>query len=145
MTIDAKEVQVLALLAVEEPDAAATYRHICRWYSKTFSTSLEVVENDLLQLEVLRHYYESHYSDMKNDQSSEGQIRWVELRHSLLKDEKDAAVEEAREQEDDDLAAQLEKEIAESEKKFAEQMAKKKVKMDPITEKAVDIVRKGEV
>lgn len=61
-----QSVQILALEAVLRPDWDATYRHICRWYSKTFSTALHTVE-DLPTIEVLQHFFESYYEGLDDD------------------------------------------------------------------------------
>lgn len=61
-----QSIQILALEAVLRPDWEATYRHICRWYSKTFATPLHTVE-DLPTLEVLQHFFESHYEALDED------------------------------------------------------------------------------
>lgn len=59
-----QSLQIVALEAVLRPDWEATYRHICRWYSTTFHTPLNAVD-DLPITEVLTHYFESAYEKME--------------------------------------------------------------------------------
>lgn len=61
-----QSLQILALDAVLSPDWEASYRHVCRWYSKEFSTPLHTVE-DLPIIEVMTHYYEGCYEAMDEE------------------------------------------------------------------------------
>src|SRR5277367_2319090 len=58
-----QSLRILALDAVLRPDGEAFWRHVCRWYSKTFHTPLHVVE-DLPVDVVYQHYYEGIYEDL---------------------------------------------------------------------------------
>jgi hypothetical protein len=56
-----------ALVDTLEPDMTYHYRSICRWYSEKFHTPLHTVENELPPIYVLRHYYESNFSTMEEE------------------------------------------------------------------------------
>lgn len=58
-----KAIQIKAIESVLDPDDAASYRRICRLYSKTFHTPLQ----DVYQLDfehVLSNYYESTFEEI---------------------------------------------------------------------------------
>lgn len=56
-------VRVNAMAAARVPDWEASYRFVCRWYSKNYATPLtEVLE--LPMPFVLQHFYEEYYRNM---------------------------------------------------------------------------------
>jgi hypothetical protein len=59
-------VRALALLSVIKEDRDYRLRTILRWYSKTFFTPLHIVE-ELPVEDVLRHYYETKYEELENE------------------------------------------------------------------------------
>jgi hypothetical protein len=63
-------VRLLALKAVLKPDTEDHLRQIFRWYSKTFSTPLHVVEGLPLD-NILRTYYEDMYGGLEDEQKEE--------------------------------------------------------------------------
>ena len=101
--IDIKSVQILAIDSIEHPNWESVYRNICRWYSKEFCTPLHVVENDLEEREVVRHYYEELFNRLYNLPEKEGQSKYKEVRDKLLFEEE----YKAREELDDELLEQM--------------------------------------
>ncbi len=59
-----------ALLAVLKPSSDDRYRHIFRWYSKTFHTPLHEVE-DLPLDDILTAWFETIYEDMEDPERDE--------------------------------------------------------------------------
>ena len=60
-----RNIRLIALKdAMLEPSHDAQWRHCARWYSKTFSTPLHMVD-DLPRLDVLQAYFEEHYEVME--------------------------------------------------------------------------------
>lgn len=106
-----RDIQVLALGNIEDPDSNAYYRRICRWYSREFSTPLETVINDIPERDVLLHYYEDLYEGLYKDDSEEGQMRYFGLRSALLRTTKDVVEEEVQAEEDDDWANEMNEQI----------------------------------
>jgi len=99
-----EDLQKLALLAVLKPDYNSWMRRVCRWYSKSFQTPLEEVEN-LPTTYVLQHYWEAVYEDLEDD---ERLAKIVEL----LENPEDRAIRLAQEKADEDLfVAALEEEL----------------------------------
>jgi hypothetical protein len=62
--------QLLAARAILLPDREAWYRHVCRWYSKTFHTPLHEVQ-DLPTEFVLQNYYEGAIEEMDAEHRAE--------------------------------------------------------------------------
>ncbi len=61
---DYSAIQILAMRDILVPNWESTYRAICRWYSKTFSTPLTQVLD--LDIEfVLQHYLEDAYTNLE--------------------------------------------------------------------------------
>lgn len=60
-------IRALALRSVVTEDREYRLRTIFRWYSKTFFTPLHTVDELPLE-EVLRHYYESKYEGLENEE-----------------------------------------------------------------------------
>ena len=65
--INVRNIQILAIQAVEEPDWEASYRDICREYARKFNTPLHIVEEELPVEYVLTHYYESLFGDLRQE------------------------------------------------------------------------------
>ena len=65
-----RDIQILALDAVENTTFDSFYRKVSRWYSKEFSTPLHIVES-LDPIHVLQHYYEERFGEayQPNDQN----------------------------------------------------------------------------
>lgn len=111
-------VQVLALKAVEDPDDSASYREVCRWYSKTFNTPLHTVENDLDTETVLQHFYETVIKGMKEQADSgddKARVSYEKYKESIL----DPNSKDDETSEDDEWAQDLIREIKEQEAKQA--------------------------
>jgi len=99
-------IRKLAMLAVIEPDASAFLRRISRWFSQTFHTPLNEVE-DLPTGYILQHYYEHTFEQMESKD-----------RHNLIIELLESPSERAdrkrkQESEDDQFLAQMEKELEE--------------------------------
>jgi len=61
-----RAIRLIALKNVlDEPDASAHWRHISRYYSKTFSTPLHLVD-ELPRLDVLQAYFEDVYEHLED-------------------------------------------------------------------------------
>lgn len=60
-------INTIALAAIINPDDAAYYRSVCRWFSKEFSTPIEHVET-LHPDYVLQHYLESRLAQLSEDE-----------------------------------------------------------------------------
>lgn len=83
--IDAKlldSIQILAIAALEEPNAEDFYRKICRWYSREFSTPLMAVE-DIDPVYVLQHYFEDVFDNLRKG-SNEGVLSYEKIKAQLL-------------------------------------------------------------
>lgn len=63
-------IQLKAAAAFLRPDRNSLLRHVCRWYSKTFSTPLHVVE-DLPIEDVLTAYFEESIDQLDDEGRSE--------------------------------------------------------------------------
>lgn len=53
-------------VTADDPSAEYTLRQVFRWYSEKFHTPLDRVA-DLLLHDVLQHYYEAQYEDLRAD------------------------------------------------------------------------------
>ena len=62
-----KHLRIIALNSVISPDEPYLIRKIVRWYSKTFSTPISVVEEIPLE-HILTAYYESEFEDKKEEE-----------------------------------------------------------------------------
>lgn len=100
--------QVLALHSVEYPTYEDSYRAICRWFSKEFSTPLKEVE-EMADEYVLKHYYEHTYGEIKNSTNEKAEENYALLKASILQTEEEKTVEEL---DDDAWAAALTEELA---------------------------------
>lgn len=124
-TISVDKIQLIALASVEDPGWKEQYRHICRWYSREFSTPLFVVENELDQLHVLTHYYEDSFGKLYHSESEASNARYEEIKERLLKLGMSDEEIEAIEAEDDDWAEQMIAEIKENHKEIEKAEAKR--------------------
>jgi hypothetical protein len=66
--IDLKELKEIALANVVDPTSEYLFRHVCRWYSKTFHTPLHVVITEIPLSEVFLAYFEEGYEMMDEDE-----------------------------------------------------------------------------
>ena len=110
-----KELQILALMAIESPTWDDWYRRICRWYSKEFSTPLSEVQ-DLTEETVIREYFEDQFYNMKMRTDDEGIEAYKNLKDNIINEEEIQAAEEQVEAEDDNwMQKELEKAAKEHE------------------------------
>lgn len=65
-----KATRLLAFRAVNKRDPEYVFRHILRWYSRTFNTPLHEVE-ELPIDEVMTHFFECRYEDMSDHELDE--------------------------------------------------------------------------
>ena len=68
-----KATRLLAYRAVTKRDPEYVFRHILRWYSRTFSTPLHEVE-DLPIDEVMRHFFVVRFEDMDESELEEEEL-----------------------------------------------------------------------
>jgi len=59
---------LLALQSVAAPDMAAQTRHVLRWYSKTFSTPLHLVEQEIPLEDVWQAFFEEKYEALEPEE-----------------------------------------------------------------------------
>ena len=119
MTIlNIRHLQLLAIASVEDPDWPAQYRQICRWYSKEFHTPLKVVEMDLTSIYVLTHYYETTFGALNDSEIESSQIKYEEIKESLMDFIKPDPNKKIKEADDDDWANELIDEIKENDAKI---------------------------
>lgn len=120
--IDLQTIQRTALYAVEKNEWEYQYRKICRWYSRTYSTPLDVVEYDLLPEYVLQHYFEEtieRLKDAASDMDAKAEIieKWTNFRDMIVQGfEATKQAEEQIQEEDDNWATELAKILLEEEK-----------------------------
>ncbi|NBO99759.1 MAG: hypothetical protein EBU90_06485 [Proteobacteria bacterium] len=106
-----KAIQILALKSIEDPSYEDQYRHISRWFSKTFYIPLNQVDN-FSEEEVLRAWFEEKLRDLSSSEDEEQRKIYEETRNSILYEDE---IEEV-ENEDDKWVQEMEKEIKESQK-----------------------------
>ena len=128
--IGIRDIQIMALAAVDDPSWTSQFRGICRWYSKEFSTPLHYVEENLTQYHVLRHYYEDSFKKLSESQDDAQIERYEEIKNGIINPGEFEAEVSQREEEDDAWADQMIEDI----KRDEEKRAKDKV----IKTKAVD-------
>lgn len=96
------------------PDPEFFLRKVFRWYSKTFVTPLDEVE-DLPLADVLRHFYEYHFEEMLEDQPGEkpgsGFRRLEQVRQDMLEDPEVLAARQREEDADDVLSYEMAEEM----------------------------------
>jgi len=118
MSSKIKEIQILALSSVEDPDWDYEYRKICRWYSATFSTPLERVETELSVLHVLRHYYEDAFSKLKDSSNEDSRDNYELIKDRIINGIEPEEVIAAKEAEDDEWEKEMLREIEENNKEI---------------------------
>lgn len=101
-----RDLQILALDAVENPDFDAFYRRICRWYSEKFSTALPEVIN-LDPIHVFQTYYEERFSAAYNPGDEKAMEEYQRIKNAVCFPDQVAA-EEA---DDDAWEQQMQKDI----------------------------------
>lgn len=112
-----RSIRILALNSVENPDWESSYRRICRWYSKEFSTPLKQVE-DMSEFHVLLTYFEDKYQEMANSSSEDAKKNYDSIKEALLmKEEAVDRAEQQKEMEDEIWAAELAEEIKKEQEK----------------------------
>lgn len=126
--IDLAALQILALQAVESLEWEPEYRRICRWYSTNFFTPLHIVENDLEEEYVIKHYFEHTlkqlYDKGQDPENTAKRDEWLKVREriiSLMDKEKQKEINQ-REDEDDSWAQELARQIQEEEKEKAKKI-----------------------
>lgn len=144
-----KDIQILALNNIEDPDGETYYRRICRWYSREFSTPLETVIYDIPEKDVLIHYYEDLYYGLYNDESEEGQMRYHSLREAILGSNKDTVEDELQEEQDDNWADEMNEQIRREEAEIVAKKAKiaetkEEVKKPNLINEDFNVTVKGE-
>ena len=109
MTTNIRQIQILALLATEQPNWEAIYRSICRQYSKTFNTPLHTVENELSEEYVLQHYYENIFYDLYNDPADIDHSKYEKIKQDII----DPEAAKKAEDEDEEWVKEMEEELKE--------------------------------
>lgn len=97
------DIQKIAFLSVLRPDYDAWIRKVCRWYSRTFKTPLDQVE-DLPINYVLQHYWETVFDEMEDAEKRQALMELLET----PEDRKKRVEQEQRAEEDFVAAAQAE-------------------------------------
>lgn len=64
----AEAMNLIALKGAAHPDFASQVRYVIRWYSKTFSTPLHVVEEEIPMEDVWLAFFEEKYEDMEPEE-----------------------------------------------------------------------------
>ncbi len=96
-----ESIKKAALLSAIEPDGEAVLRFLFRWYSKTFHTPLQEVE-DLPIEYILQHYFECQYEELNQDEKHDMIIHLLEtpeerdLREKAEKDDEENFFKEAQ-------------------------------------------------
>ena len=116
-----RNIQIMAIQAVEQPDYEAFYRRVVRWFSEKYSTPLREVD-DLPEHDVLQAYFEENYYELYTSNDKDKQQRYDELRDQLVIP---PDVQAAQAQDDDDWVAEMSREIRESQEKLAQLRQKK--------------------
>ena len=93
--LDLKALKILCMHGVVHEPGEYSLRYIFRWYSREFSTPLTEVEDIPLE-DVMRHYFESRYEDLEEED------REKEIERLLMPEEKLARLRKAEDAEDVD-------------------------------------------
>jgi hypothetical protein len=110
-----------ALKAVLYPDSEYFLRKIIRWYSKTFSTPIEKVEEIPVE-EILQAFYEERYEAMSEEQLEEE-------RETLIKDPEELRAEQLLEDQEEVDSFETRRIIAAEEEAQKKAAAQKKAKL----------------
>jgi len=79
-----KAIRAIALAKAQSPDYEFSYRKICRWYSREFSTPLSTVL-EMSEEDVLQTYFEDTYERTVSEATDEeGVARLDKLKNDLL-------------------------------------------------------------
>jgi hypothetical protein len=116
LNIDATKTK--ALKAIVKPDMAASLRRIFRWYSKTFSTPLHIVD-DLPLEDILQAYFEDMYENM------EAPLLEAEIATMSMSPAERKALGEEEEEEEEDFLDMIAQEIAKENTKLPDSIATK--------------------
>jgi hypothetical protein len=90
-------IKIRALHAVLERPGEYTIRHIQRWYSKTFSTPLQEVQDIPIE-EVLEAFYEELYEDQKPEDREEARLELIETPQEIAQRLLDEGIEEVEDE-----------------------------------------------
>jgi len=134
-----KALRAIALAKAQKPDYEYSYRKICRWYSREFSTPLQAVY-EMSEETVLMTYFEDVYERIVSDtDTDEGVQRYEKLKDDILgKSEEEDAQHEAED-------AKWEQEMIEEIRRSEEEAKKKgQVRKDPNLDKTESIHRNFE-
>jgi hypothetical protein len=131
-----RNIQILALDAVENPDFDAFYRRITRWYSEKFSTPLPEVM-DLDPIHVFQTYYEERFSAVYVPGDERAMEEYQRIKNAVCFPDEVAAMEA----EDDDWEQQMLKDI-ESQNAQAAKKAEELVSKRPEPEQPPNIQEK---
>lgn len=101
-----RNLQILALNAIENPDYDAFYRRTCRWYSREFSTPLVKVF-DLDPVHIMQTYYEEKFGEAYQPDDKNSMEVYDRIKTVVCFPEQAAKVEE----EDADWEEQMLKDI----------------------------------
>jgi len=140
LQIPIDKIQIIALANVDDPDAKAEYRRICRWYSTKFFTPLHVVEYDLPIEYVLTHYYETIFSEKRDDPESSQD--YENIKKAVIY--KETGELDEIEVEDDKWAAEIAKELEEMAKKEAKKPNLNDIQDMPDLDEEINISSQGE-
>lgn len=81
-------IQIVTITEIEKEATEQWYQHICRWYSREFSTPLNEVE-DMAEEKVLTIYFQDNFYKLFHSPEEDAEALWVELKHKLLLTEKE--------------------------------------------------------
>jgi hypothetical protein len=140
MHVPIDKIQIIALANVDSPDSRAEYRRICRWYSTKFYTPLHVVEEDLPIQYVLTHYYETVFSEKRDD--PESAVDYENIKKAVIY--KETGEIDANEEADDEWAAQVARELAELAEKEAKKPNLNDIQDMPNLDEEINLTSKGE-
>jgi hypothetical protein len=124
----------LALKSVVNPDFDTFRRKICRWYSKSFSTPLKEVEEDIVFFDVLMHYFEDLFEQLEDKDKQE------QLKLAIETTEERSRREIKEDLEEQEFLEMAVKEEAERAKKSIDySKVAKQVKKDKLLKKTEDL------
>ena len=123
-----EHLEIIALRSVStEKDAAYTYRKICRWFSREFSTSLPVVIKLPVEF-ILQHYYEDRFESLSEEELT-----------NMMRHHADPDFVQETEQSDDDFLKQIEKEARKALEAKELELKKKESKKQPYREEPEEV------
>lgn len=108
-------IQLLALNNILHPSEDAFFNKLCRWYSKTFHTSLIIVKKSFSLEELLAVRYEEYYDNLSGEEMTK-------VKERLLYGKKQIEVEE----EDDQFFENVQLDILKKQQKALDEKNGKK-------------------